>query len=71
MPLHHHNSYHPFILLAFYLDFLPQDIALQILKTTKHDWKERNNEKLFGHLWFKENKHLFNTLQQIAASKKL
>ncbi len=57
--------------LAFYLHLLPDEIMCHIPRSTKHDWDSRSPASLFGYDWYCRNKHLFDTLHEIAVSKKL
>jgi putative transposase len=70
---HHRNktSYHPFILIAFYLNCLPEDILQIIPRSTQFDWHHRDIENSFGHQWYQENKNLFSTLQMVVRNRKL
>src|ERR1700688_4902269 len=71
--LHHQNktSYHPFILIAFYLICLREDILQIIPRSTQFDWHHRDIENSFGHEWCQENKNLFSTLQMVVRNRKL
>lgn len=64
-------SYHPSILIAFYLHCLPDDLAQKIPRSTKHDWLHRNLTACVGYDWFRQNQPLFFTLKEVANSKKL
>ena len=68
---HPKTSYHPFILVAFHLNFLPSDILRHIPKSTQHDWRHKDISSLFGHDWYLQNIDLFNTLQHIAINQNL
>ncbi|PZR06930.1 MAG: hypothetical protein DI539_24255 [Flavobacterium psychrophilum] len=65
------QSYHPYILLGFYLNILPEGILSRIPPSTKHDWKNRNTELLFGYDWYLQNQSSFTILQQVFTNKKL
>ena len=65
------NSYHPFIMVAFYLNCLPDDILQIIPRSTRFDWKHRNISDAFGYDWYLQNKDLFHTLQELARSERL
>lgn len=65
------QSYHPFVMVAFYLQFLPEKIAAAIPRSTRHEWKHKPAAELFGYHWYCQNQHLFQTLQEIAISRKL
>lgn len=65
------QSYHPFVLVAFYLDILPENLLDWIPRSTKNDWQHKKLTELFGYDWYLQNRHLFNTLQQVAVNKNL
>lgn len=65
------QSYHPYILVAFYLRILPEAILLAIPRSTRYDWEHKPVTELFGYDWYSQNQHLFHTLQQVATCKKL
>jgi len=65
------SAYHPFILIAFYLKCLPPHVLDPIPRSTRHDWQHRDTAAFYGHDWYLQNIHLLNTLQQVAASKRL
>jgi len=65
------NSYHPYILVAYYLNCLPEDILTVIPRSTRFDWQHRDINNSFGYDWFKENESLFETLQIVAQNRKL
>lgn len=65
------QSYHPFVLLAFYLDILPPDVAFLIPKTTLYDWKNKETKKYFGYEWYMQNLSFFDTLKAVSVSKRL
>jgi len=67
----HKTSYHPAILVAFYLNCLPGELHRQIPRTTKHDWQHKNLCACFGYEWYCNNQQLFNTLQQLSANEQL
>jgi hypothetical protein len=71
MPLRPKSSYHPYILVAFYLNCLPADIQQQIPTSTRHDWRYKDQTALYGYDWYLRNQHTFDTLQQIATHKRL
>ncbi|MFT3945717.1 MAG: hypothetical protein QM763_01990 [Agriterribacter sp.] len=71
MHLRPRQSYHPFVMVAFYLQFLPEDILAVIPRSTRHEWQHKPVSELFGYDWYCRNLHLFHTLQEIAASSKL
>ncbi|MBX3238932.1 MAG: hypothetical protein KIT80_09140 [Chitinophagaceae bacterium] len=65
------KSYHPFVMVAFYLQFLPEEILAAIPRSTRHEWQHKPVTVLFGYDWYCQNRHLFQTLQEIAVSRKL
>lgn len=65
------QSYHPFVVVAFYLHILPEKLLSQIPRSTRHEWQHKPVMELFGYDWYCQNQHLFNTLQDVAASKRL
>ncbi|MEO8772123.1 MAG: hypothetical protein ABI402_18635 [Ferruginibacter sp.] len=67
----HKTSYHPAILLACYLNWLPDELLQKIPRSTKYDWLHKNLCACFGYDWYCSNKHLFTTLQEVAVNKKL
>jgi putative transposase len=71
MQQHTKTSYHPYLLVAFYLNCLPKNILQIIPRSTKFDWNHRDIQDSFGYDWFLENKDLFHTLEMVAINKKL
>src|SRR5664279_4163624 len=73
MQQHQHSktSYHPYLIFAFYLNCLPENILELIPRSTRFDWHHRKIQDSFGYDWFVGNKELFQTLQLIAINKKL
>src|ERR1035437_10167338 len=65
------TCYHPYLLVAFYLNWPPENILQIIPRSTKYDWDKRKIKNSFGYDWFLENKDLFHTLQLVATNKKL
>ncbi len=65
------TSYHPYLLIAFYLNCLPEAWQHRIPRSTRHDWKHKDVTALFGHDWYLQNRHVFDTLQQVASSQRL
>ncbi len=65
------NSYHPYILVAYYLNCLPENIISDIPRSTRFDWQHRDVNKSFGYDWFKQNEEQFHTLKLVAQNKKL
>src|SRR5450631_315817 len=72
MQLHRPKTcYHPFVLIAFHLNCLPDNLLRAIPRSTQFDWIHRDIQDSFGYGWFQENKHLFYTLQLVSQNKKL
>lgn len=71
MHLHSRQSYHPFVMVAFYLQLLPEEISAAIPRSTRHEWQHKPVTELFGYHWYCQNRHIFQTLQEIVVSKKL
>jgi len=65
------TCYHPYLLVTFYLNCLPENILQFIPRSTKYDWDKREIQNSFGYDWFLENKYLFHTLQSVATNKNL
>ncbi|MBS1919588.1 MAG: hypothetical protein JST17_05000 [Bacteroidetes bacterium] len=65
------TSYHPAILIAFYLNCLPDDLLFKIPRATKYDWLHKNLSGCFGFEWYCHHQHLFFTLEQVATNKRL
>ena len=68
---HSKASYHPYLLVAFYLNCLRENILQIIPRSTRFDWHHRKIQDSFGYDWFVGNKDLFQTLQLISINKKL
>ena len=64
------RSYHPFILIAYHLNFLPAELQVQLPRSTYFDWKKRDSAAQFGYEFFESNKHLFQTLEAVANNAK-
>ena len=64
-------SYHPYLLVAFHLNCLPEDILAVIPRSTRFDWHHREIHNSFGYDWFKENEQQFNTLKLVAQNRRL
>jgi len=71
MPVRPKTSYHPYVLVAFCLNCLPPELLNRIPRSTRHEWRHKDQVALYGYEWYLENKQLFGTLQEVAASKKL
>lgn len=65
------QSYHPFVIVAFYLHILPAQLLSQIPRSTRHDWLSKPVTELFGYEWYCQNQHFFKTLQEVATTRKL
>jgi len=65
------TSYHPYLLVAFYLKCLPSDLLQHIPRSTRHEWAHKDQAALYGYNWYNENQQLFDTLREVAASKRL
>jgi hypothetical protein len=65
------TSYHPYLLVAFHLNCLPEDILAVIPRSTRFDWHHREIHNSFGYDWFKENEQQFKTLKLVAQNKRL
>ena len=64
-------SYHPAILIGFYLNCLPDKLYNHIPRSTRFDWKHKNNTVQFGHQWFLQNQALFSALQAVSTNQRL
>ena len=47
-PLHTKNCYHPLFVMLYVLKLLPLEVAVQIPKSTRQDWDNRNYEGAYG-----------------------
>jgi len=65
------QSYHPFVAVAFYLRILPDRLLIKIPRSTRYEWQHKQVTDLFGYDWYCQNQHLFQTLQEVAASSRL
>ncbi|MDR3712036.1 MAG: hypothetical protein P4L51_04415, partial [Puia sp.] len=65
------SSYHPYLLVAFYLNCLPDDLLQHIPRSTKYGWSHKDQVALFGYDWYIQNRHTFDALQQVATNRKL
>ena len=70
-PYRSKTCYHPYLLVAFHLNCLPDKMLQIIPRSTRFDWDKRDLQSSFGYDWFCENKDLFHTLQMVAINKKL
>jgi hypothetical protein len=58
-------------MIAFHLKCLPEEWQQRIPRSTRHDWKQKDMTALFGNDWYMQNRHVFDTLQQVASSRRL
>ena len=66
------TCYHPYVLVAFHLNCLPDNLLKVIPRSTRFDWRHRDMENnSFGYEWSQENRRLFDTIQLVARNKKL
>jgi hypothetical protein len=65
------TCYHPFVLIAFHLNCLPDNLLQAIPRSTRFDWTHKDIQGSFGYGWYQENKNLFLTLQLITHNEKL
>ena len=65
------RSYHPSILIAFHLNFLPEKLSAALPRSTRSDWMQKEQQLQFGYDWFMDNKDRFATLQCVAANEHL
>ena len=63
--------YHPALILAYYLQCLPEEIREKIPRSTKFDWSKKQESTLFGYEWFCSNRELFDTIEKISVNKNL
>jgi putative transposase len=61
---HKKQSYHPAIILCYYLKLLPNELLIQIPTSTLYDWSTKEHGYSFGEEWYEHNKSLFNTITQ-------
>jgi putative transposase len=71
MKIRPRQSYHPFVVVAFHLHILPDKLLSQIPRSTRHEWQHKPVMELFGYDWYCQNQHLFQALQEVAASRRL
>jgi hypothetical protein len=64
-------TYHPYLLVAFHLQCLPDQLRLRIPRSTRFDWSNKELSTAFGFDWACQQQQLFQTLQHVAASNKL
>jgi hypothetical protein len=65
------NIYHPAFQVAYYLQCLPQELLLQIPRTTKFDWNHKDVEHLCGYDWYQNNQQLFETIKFVSNHQNL
>ena len=65
------RSYHPSILIAFHLKFLPEELSSALPRSTRSGWNHKEQRLQFGYDWFIDNKDRFATLQCVAANEHL
>ena len=70
-PFRPKTCYHPFILIAFHLNCLPDNLLGCIPKFKRFDWAHRNFQDSFGFNWYLEKKEMFLTLKLISQHKSL
>ncbi|WP_315814237.1 hypothetical protein [Paraflavitalea speifideaquila] len=70
-PVKPKRSYHPYILLGFYLGILPDHLLQQIPCSTRHDWKQRHAAVLFGYEWYLQHQPSFTVMQQVFNNSRL
>ena len=57
MELHRQKtSYHPFVLIAFHLNFLPDNLLLAMPRSTRLDWVHTDFQDSFGFGWYPDCK---------------
>jgi putative transposase len=63
--------YHPYLIVAFHLHCLPDELRARIPRSTRFDWSQKELSTCFGFEWASQQQQLFATLQQVACSRKL
>ena len=71
MPPRTKLTYHPYLIIAFHLRCLPDDLRRRIPRSTRFDWGHKELSRTFGFQWASQQHQLFETLQHVATSKKL
>lgn len=71
MALRPKTSYHPYLVVAFYLNCLPEELTQQIPRSTRHGWLHKEQSTLYGYDWYTQNQHTFDALKQIVTHKRL
>src|SRR6185437_1566009 len=64
-------TYHPYLIIAFHLRCLPDELSERIPRSTRFDWSMKELSEAFGFDWACQQQQFFDTLQQIASSRKL
>jgi putative transposase len=64
-------TYHPYLIIAFHLHCLPNELRLRIPRSTRFDWSQKELKTAFGFEWASRQESLFDTLQQVACSQRL
>jgi len=64
-------TYHPYLIIAFHLGCLPDELRERIPRSTRFDWSRKELNEAFGFEWACRQQQFFDTLQQIAGSQKL
>lgn len=64
-------TYHPYLIIAFHLRCLPDELRERIPRSTRFDWNRRELNADFGFEWASRQQQFFETLQQVAGSRKL
>lgn len=59
------------MLVAFYLNILPEDLRGVIPRSTLYDWGTKSVEELVGYHWYCQEQPLFSTLKEVALNKRL
>jgi hypothetical protein len=71
MSLRTKTSYHPHLLIAFYLQCLPPDWLQRIPRSTRHEWSNKDLTVLYGYDWAMQHQQLFDTLREVSTSRRL
>jgi hypothetical protein len=71
MPPRTKLTYHPYLLIAFHLHCLPDELRDRIPRSTRFDWSRKELNTAFGFEWACKQEQLFTILQQVAGSQKL
>ena len=64
-------TYHPYLIIAFHLHCLPDELRARIPRSTRFDWSQKELSTAFGFEWACHQEQFFATLQQVATSHKL